>query len=299
VKIKMIDWILLCTSVAIMAAGFFWRRSAVKKLLLEPKPDKRKKRPKTLATVVTIIGVYLFLTRVLNLIFGPPEKEELKVSLFAERVEFLGLNLSTTIISTWIAMAVILIAAIILRLTVVRKMKERPGAVQNALEAAVEAVSDYINSKVHGMSEGFSSYIFTVAVFLVTCAVLEMFGLKTPAADITMTFSLAFITFVLINCYGIARKGLKGRLKSLASPSPAVLPIRIITDIALPVSMSARLFGNMLGGMIVMDLIYDTLGNNAVGIPGVLGLYFNVFHPLIQAFIFVTLTLTFINEATE
>ena len=51
--------------------------------------------------------------------------------------------------------------------------------------------------------------------------------------------------------------------------------------------------------MIVMDLLYTALGNGAVGIPSVLGLYFNVFHPLIQAFIFVTLTLTFVNEATE
>ena len=55
----------------------------------------------------------------------------------------------------------------------------------------------------------------------------------------------------------------------------------------------------MLGGMIVMDLINKSLGNRAVGIPSVVGLYFNVFHPLIQAFIFITLTLTFINEATE
>ena len=48
-----------------------------------------------------------------------------------------------------------------------------------------------------------------------------------------------------------------------------------------------------------MDLIYYAMGNAAVGIPGVLGLYFNLFHPVIQAFIFITLTLTFINEATE
>jgi F-type H+-transporting ATPase subunit a len=55
----------------------------------------------------------------------------------------------------------------------------------------------------------------------------------------------------------------------------------------------------MLGGMIIMDLLYSALGNNAVGIPSVLGLYFNVFHPLLQAFIFVTLSLTFIKEAVE
>lgn len=295
----MIDWILLFAAVVIAVIGFFWRKSAVKKLQAETKPSKRQKRPKTLATITLVIGAYLFITRVLNLIFGAPAKEELTVNLFAERVELFGLNLSTTIIYTWYAMAFLIISSLVLRLTVIRKMKDRPGGAQNVLETAVEAVLNYVHSRAHGMGDGFSAYIFTVAAFLVTCAVLELFGFHTPAADITLTFALAFITFVLMNVYGIRRKGLKGRIKALASPSPAILPIRLITDIALPVSMSARLFGNMLGGMIVIDLIYDSLGNYAVGIPSMVGLYFNVFHPLIQAFIFVTLTLTFINEATE
>jgi F-type H+-transporting ATPase subunit a len=295
----MIDWILLCVAVIMSVAGFFWRKSAVKKLQSEPKPDKRQKRPKTFATMTIVIGVYLFITRVINLIFGAPTKEEMQVKLFAERVELFGLNLSTTIIYTWIAMAFLLIVALILRLTVIRKMKDRPGGAQNVLETAVEAVIQYVHSKAHGLGEGLSAYIFTIATFLVACAILELFGFDTPAADITLTFALAFLTFILINFYGIRKKGIKGRIKSLASPSAAILPIRIITDLAIPISMSARLFGNMLGGMIVMDLIYDSLGNNAVGIPSTLGLYFNVFHPLIQAFIFVTLTLTFINEAIE
>ena len=88
-------------------------------------------------------------------------------------------------------------------------------------------------------------------------------------------------------------------MKTLASPTPIVFPFRIVSDIAVPVSLACRLFGNMLGGMIVMDLLYLALGNLAVGIPSIIGLYFNVFHPLIQTFIFVTLSLTFIGEATE
>ena len=66
-----------------------------------------------------------------------------------------------------------------------------------------------------------------------------------------------------------------------------------------PVSLACRLFGNMLGGMIVMDLLKSSLGGYAVGIPAVAGLYFNLFHPLIQTYIFVILSLTFINEAAE
>ena len=297
--INVTDWILLIASVAIFAAGFFWRRAAAKKLLSENTPSKRLKRAKKLAMIVIVTGAYLFATRALNLIFGVQAKEELSFSLWAERVNVLGLNLSTTIINTWIVMAALIITALILRLTVVRKMTAQPGKAQNVLELAIEAVVKYVSNNAHGMGQGLSAYIFTVAAFLVSCAVLELFGFSTPAADITMTFALAFITFILINYFGIKKRGLRGRIKMMASPTPAILPIRIITDIALPISMSARLFGNMLGGMIVMDLIYDSLGNNAVGIPSTIGLYFNVFHPIIQTFIFITLTLTFINEATE
>jgi F-type H+-transporting ATPase subunit a len=73
----------------------------------------------------------------------------------------------------------------------------------------------------------------------------------------------------------------------------------VLSDIASPVSLACRLFGNMIGGMIVMELLYLALGSFGVGIPAVAGLYFNVFHPLIQAFVFITLSLTFINEAAE
>lgn len=134
---------------------------------------------------------------------------------------------------------------------------------------------------------------------MIGCASVELMGVRAPTADITMTFAMALVTFVLINYYGIRKKGVFGRIRSMAQPTPVVFPIKIVSDCAVPVSMACRLFGNMLGGMIVMDLLYSALGNAAVGIPSVVGLYFNVFHPLIQAYIFITLTLTFIHEAVE
>jgi F-type H+-transporting ATPase subunit a len=134
---------------------------------------------------------------------------------------------------------------------------------------------------------------------MVSSAGLELLGIRPPTADLLMTFSMATITFCMINYYGIKEKGVKGRIKSLASPSAVILPIRILTDVAIPVSLACRLFGNMLGGMIVMDLLKIALGPNGIGLPPVAGLYFNVFHPLIQTYIFVTLSLTFINEAVE
>ena len=290
--------ILIVIAVAACAGGFFWRRSAISAINRAETPAKSQRRAKTLATVLCVIGIYLLAVEIVSLIFGPSEAG-FTVSLWAERTTLLGMSVSMTVIYTWIVMAILLIIAVIFRLTVIRRMKEPVKGAQNALELIIETINKYTNTQAHGAGEVLASYILTISVFLVACAFLELFGVRGPTADITLTFSLAIMTFFLINWYGIKKKGVGGRLKALASPTPVVFIIRVITDIAVPVSLASRLFGNMFGGMIVMDLLYSALGNASVGIPSVVGLYFNVFHPLIQAFIFVTLTLTFINEAIE
>jgi len=312
------NWILLGISVLLIAAGYLWRRNmlqsdektsqrgaeTVQKLTennqqqAEGSQKKVDKLKKLGATGLIVVGGYLFLTRVINIIFGA-EQTSLDFSLWPERVTVLGFSLSYTIIFTWVAMAILIIGAIIIRLTIFRHPKDMPGGAQNVIELIVEYVGKYTNAQAHGTGEFLCSYILTIGSLLIMSAFLELFRVRPPTADITMTFSLAFMTFIFINAYGIKKKGFRGRLKSLASPTPLVFPFRVISDFAIPVSLACRLFGNMLGGMIVIDLLYTALGSNAVAIPSVAGLYFNAFHPLIQTYIFVTLTLTFINEAIE
>lgn len=246
-----------------------------------------------------VAAIYVAIVKGLTVIFGKPESGEIDISIWAERIDVGGYSLSMTVVHTWIVMAVLIIAALILRFFVIPHFKDIPKGIQNVVELMVEYADKYTKSKTHDLGDGLGSYIFVIAAFLVGCAVIELFGVAAPTSDITMTFALSFLTFILFNIYGIKKKGVAGRFKSLAVPTPIVFPMKIISDCAIPISMACRLFGNMLGGMIVMDLLYTALGNGAVGIPSVLGLYFNVFHPLIQAFIFVTLTLTFVNEATE
>ena len=263
------------------------------------KPGKLYKRMKTVATMIAVIGAYIFVTRLINIIFHPQDSHTLEFSIWPERVSILGVSLSVTVVYTWFAMAILIIAAVLLRFTVARHFEELPKGAQNMLEAVVEAVAKYTDAQAHGTGEFLCSYILTIIVLMLMSAFLELFRLRPPTADISMTFSLAFMTFILINAYGVKKKGAAGRIKSLASPTPAVFIFRVISEFAIPVSMACRLFGNMLGGMIVIDLLYMALGSNAVGIPSVAGLYFNVFHPMMQTFIFITLTLTFINEAIE
>ena len=295
----MINMILIGVSIPIIAGGYLWRRKIAAKLDSGAIPLKKGRRLKILSLMACITGIYILLTRILALVFGPGGNEGLEFSLWPERVDVLGVSLSITVIYTWVAMALLIVAALILRLTVVDRFEDLPKGAQNVIETIVETVGKYTDAQAHGTGEFLCSYILSIASLMLMCAFLELFRLRPPTADITMTFALAFMTFVFINVYGVRKKGSLGRIKSLASPTPVVFVFRVISEIAIPVSMACRLFGNMLGGMIVIDLLYMALGSNAVGIPSVAGLYFNIFHPMMQTFIFVTLTLTFINEAIE
>ena len=264
----------------------------------KPAP-KRRIKPRIWISAAVAAALWVLFTLLLPRLFGKPAGGAFRVELAPARVNILGLSVNGTVVTTWVIMGIILVFAALIRIFCIPRMKSRPKGLQNALEVAVENIERYTGSKVDHASGNLAAYIFTVAVLLISCALAELFGVRAPTSDITMTFALAIITFFLINYYGIRRKGLFGRIKSLAQPTPIVLPLRVISDCALPVSLACRLFGNMLGGMVVMDLLYHALGSGAFGFPAVVGLYFNAFHPLVQAFIFITLSLTFIGEATE
>jgi len=293
----MINYSLIALGAVVAAIGWFWRKSALARFRAEPSPKNKKN--KAWSTVLLVAGLWDFTVELLQAIFGTKKAEKFAVSIWASRVQVGSFSLSTTVIVTWVVMGVLLVLAILFRVLVVPKMTDKPRGVQNFVELAIESIRKYTKSNAGDQGDVLPCYLFCLAAFMLGCAVVELFGCRAPTSDITMTFSLAMITFVMVNYYGIKRKGVRGRLKSMAQPTPVVFPIKIITDIAEPVSLACRLFGNMLGGMIVMDLLYFALRNAAVGVPSILGLYFNVFHPLIQIFIFITLTLTYINEASE
>ncbi len=292
----MLTIILIVVGIVLAAAGFLWRKSAVQKLKAQgdaPENGKKKKKGVMLPTILMVAGIWLFAVKLLELIFGAKPREDFVVDIWAERVNIAGVSISATVITTWIIMAVLILIALAIRIFVIPKMKDHPTGVQNVLEIGIEAICKYTKSGASDTGDGLASYLFALVLFMVGCACAELFGLRTPTSDITMTFSLAFITFILINVYGFKIKGVGGRLRRYKNP------MNLVSDLAVPVSMACRLFGNMLGGLIVMELLYYAMGNYAIAVPSVIGLYFSVFHPLIQAFIFVTLTITFIGEATE
>ncbi len=296
---KPLDIVLLVVSAVAAVFGWFYGKRVKKKIKAAESSDEKLKKQKKLGFALSLVGSWLFTVQLLGVLFGQEKKGEFDVALSPEKWNLFGHSISSTIIITWVIMTALIIFALIVRVFFIPKFTDKPKGLQNVLELMVESIAKYTDSTVPGIGLNLGAYVFTLASFMVCCAFVELFGIRSPTSDLTLTAAMAIMTFVLINYYGIKRRGVAGRIKTIASPSALILPIRIICDCAVPVSMACRLFGNMLGGIIVIDLLYYALGNKAVGIPSVLGLYFNVFHPLIQAFIFVTLTLTFINEAVE
>ena len=262
------------------------------------KTEKKKKRGRKLLIAVIAIAAWAAFGIILRLIFGPAEKEAFTVEIFAPTVKLGPLSLSECTLWGFGVTAVVAVLAILFRVLCVPRFNEVPRGIQNVFELIVEKLDGYTESQSGvKLGDNLSAYIMALGIYLVGCAALELFGVRSPSSDLLTTFALALVTFVLINYYGLAKKGLRGRVKDFTKPTPVIAPIKIITDIATPVSMACRLFGNMLAGLIVMELLYYALGNFAAGPPAILGLYFNLFHPLIQAFIFITLSLSFIGEA--
>lgn len=291
---------------ALCTAGAIHTKSVLKSSAeADLKTVKKIKRKSKLFTAGTVFGVWFALGVLLSNFSGKKAgMPEIEFEMFSKRITLFGVSIAqTTVIALGVSVAVIILC-VLFRLIAVPKFKEEPKGLQNALEICVEAVDNFTKKAVGDKAAVFlSPYMFSIALFLIGCASVELLGLRAPTSDLTVTISLGLLTFVLLNVLGLKKLGLSGRIKNMGGPiAPmrvVMVPLKIVSDIAVPVSLGCRLFGNMLGGMIVMDLLKGALGGYATGIPAIAGLYFNLFHPLIQAYIFVTLSLTFIDEAME
>lgn len=265
---------------------------------------KKKNKIKKLFFVGIIFSVWFLIGVIITAFSGKHGGMHLEFSMFSERVDVFGITLSqTTIISLAVCLIVTLLC-VIFRLFVFPKFKEEPKGFQNVMEICVESMDNFTKKAVgEDASKFLSPYMLAMALYLIGNASVELFGFRAPTSDLTCTLAIGLLTFILLNVFGVKRLGIGGRLKSMGGPvvpmRVIMIPLKIVSDIAVPVSLACRLFGNMLGGMIVMELLKGALGGFASGITGIAGLYFNLFHPIIQAYIFITLSLTFIDEAMQ
>lgn len=295
---KAITIIELAASAAMLATGIGGYFSIHSRANTSAEKSKNKKS--RLFLFLIIASIWFLIGKGITYITGVSSKLDASFEMFSQRITLFGISFAETTVLTWGIICIVLILALIFRFIIFPRFDfEHPHGFQNIIELSVEAMEKFSGGILGNYTQQIAPYMYSLAVFMLLSAFSELFGFRPPTSDLIITLAMGIITFALINICGILKKGPAGRIKSLMRPTPIIFPFKLISDIATPISLACRLFGNMVGGMIVMDLIKSILGGYAAGIPAVAGLYFNLFHPLIQTYIFIILSLTFINEALE
>lgn len=205
-------------------------------------------------------------------------------------------SINTTHVAMLLVSVFIIIMAVIARVKINKvKPEDTPGMFQNAVEIIVEMLGNMVNGIMGRNANKFVNYISALFIFIIISNISGLFGLRPPTADYGVTLALGLITFVLVQFNGVKKN--KGKhFTALFQPIWFLFPINLIGEFAVPLSLSLRLFGNVMSGTVLMGLIYDLLGPYTVAYPSVLHAYFDLFSGCIQAYVFSMLTMVYVND---
>ena len=226
------------------------------------------------------------------------------------------LQISETIVVSWLVL--ILITGLCIWLT--HDLKEENISKRQAVaELLVETANNFV---IGNMGEKFRYMIPFVAALFATSVVsnlISLIGLRSPTVDLSTVAAWAVVVFIMITSQKIKANGVGGYLKDFTTPIPVMTPFNILSEIATPISMACRHFGNILSGVVINGLVYAALALASsallglipgavgdvlskipildVGVPAVLSVYFDWFSGIMQAFIFCMLTTLYIANA--
>lgn len=206
------------------------------------------------------------------------------------------------ITTTHICMLIVLLVIVTFCIAANRVMKrasEVPGGFQNVVELVVEKLDGMVESVMGRNASRFANYIGTIFIFILLSNISGLFGLRPPTADYGVTFPLGVMTFAIIHFNKFKHQKVSGVIKGLCEPWVFWAPINIIGDLAVPISLSLRLFANVLSGTVMMALVYALLSKIAIIWPAALHVYFDLFSGAIQTYVFCMLTMTYVNDAIE
>ena len=227
--------------------------------------------------------------------------------------------ITETIVNSWIVMGIILFLCLFLTHDLkVENISKR----QAIAEWLVQLANNFVRNNTG--TRAFDAYIPFIAALFATSLfsnLLCLVGLRSPTADLSVEAAWAVVAFILITKTKIKTNGVGGYLKSFTTPIVIMTPFNILSEIATPVSMACRHFGNILSGVVIDGLIYWALALASaalfgllpgvlgdvlsqipildVGVPAVTSLYFDWFTGFMQAFIFCMLTIMYISNAAQ
>lgn len=188
----------------------------------------------------------------------------------------------------------------------------KAGVRQHVAEWIVETVDRLVEDSMGTYFMGFAPFVIAVLSLSAFSSLVTLFGLYAPTSDLNVVAGWAVLVFVLITYYKF-KCGPLQYLKSFAEPVPFLAPLNIISEVATPVSMAFRHYGNVLSGSVISVLVayaLQALSNLVlgwlpgvlgefpflqIGLPAVLSVYFDVFSGCLQAFIFAMLTMMYVS----
>jgi len=157
----------------------------------------------------------------------------------------------------------------------------------------VEMMNNFIKQNIGKRWKTFAPWFLSIAIFIFFSNISAVFLLENPTSYIMITLALALTSFFVIQGAGIASNGFLGYLKGFIDPNPVMLPMNIISEISLPISLCLRLFGNIISGSVIALLIKGFAGWWAVPIMPVVNIVFDIGFGLIQTAVFVILSIIF------
>lgn len=228
------------------------------------------------------------------------------------------IQISETLVVSWIVMLIITVLCIILT----RNLKvDNISKRQAFAEMLVEMADNFV---IGNAGKKFVKLVPFVAALFATSLVsnlISLTGLRSPTADLNTEAAWAIVVFTMITAQKIKTNGFGGYLKGFTTPIAVMTPFNILSELATPISLACRHFGNILSGIVINGLIYASLALASsklfglipgkvgyvlshipflsVGIPAVLSVYFDWFTGVMQAFIFCMLTVMYIANAAE
>lgn len=228
---------------------------------------------------------------------------------------FGGIKITESIVNMWIIMAVLVAAAIWLThgMTI-----RNPSKKQLVIEKLVSMLYDMVRDTMGEKYLSFAPYIGTLFLLSIIGSLSSLTGMRPYTGDLSVILSWTIVTFLLIQANNIRNHGIFGWLKSFTRPVPFITPLNIISEIANPISMTFRHFGNIAAGLVITSLVYGGLASLSaavlswlpndflaaipifqVGIPAVLSIYFDLFTSFLQAYILCMLTMVFVQCSGE
>lgn len=201
------------------------------------------------------------------------------------------------LVSAFAVTGILFVAALVIRVFIIPRFTIVPGKFQLVLEQLVSLLDGLTKGNSPHRNKFLGGYVFAVAVYIFTSTIFELFGfqvvtingvsisLPAPLSDINGAICLGCLSYLVIMSGGIAGNGIKGIGMTLK-------------EFSLPISMSFRLFGALLSGALVTELVYY-YSSLSYGLPVLVGVMFTLLHAVIQAYVLAMLTSMYYGEVTE